>query len=120
MKISSAYILHCADEDKRFEELMSLHYGLPKYLLKATKNDLMHIFIKTRSFFVDLSYADNKKKYTVSSSRLHLLLTNIDSTLAFTTVFPRLDALHVLDASVHFDEGCSGRNSSKLINACRI
>ena len=27
------------------------------------------------------------------------------------TVFPRLDALHVLDASAHFDAGWSGRNT---------
>ena len=28
----------------------------------------------------------------------------------FGTIFPRLDALHVLDASAHFDAGWSGRN----------
>ena len=27
------------------------------------------------------------------------------------TVFPGLDALHVLDASAHFDAGWSGRNT---------
>ena len=27
------------------------------------------------------------------------------------TVFPRLDALHVLDASTHFDAGWGGRNT---------
>ena len=28
-----------------------------------------------------------------------------------TTTFPQLDALHVLDASAHFDAGWSGRNT---------
>ena len=28
----------------------------------------------------------------------------------FGTIFPRLDALHVLDASAHFDAGWNGRN----------
>ena len=28
-----------------------------------------------------------------------------------STVFPQLDALHVLEASAHFDTGCSGRNT---------
>ena len=33
------------------------------------------------------------------------------STMQLTTVFPRLDALHVLDASARFDAGWSGRNT---------
>ena len=32
-------------------------------------------------------------------------------TIYKNTVFPQLDALHVLDASAHFDAGWSGRNT---------
>ena len=31
--------------------------------------------------------------------------------IILTTAFPQLDALHVLDASAHFDAGWSGRNT---------
>ena len=36
------------------------------------------------------------------------------------TIFPRLDALHVLDASAHFDAVWSGRNGVDVIRTRRL
>ena len=53
-----------------------------------------------------MSYLNQKYYLT------HLLktVTEVD-TLFYVAVFPRLDALPVLDASAHFDAGWSGRNT---------
>ena len=94
---------------------LTLHFTCRLFVPSGFASVLCYIFLTQERalYFMPCSTHFDRIRYLnqtiVSVMVQKVLVNNLD--YIRSAVFPQLDALHVLDASAHFDAGWSGRNT---------